>query len=419
MTYSEFSILYFNQYFLINLSVYLSILILIFFIFKSEIQTLLDPIVLVYIIPLANCLAIIFWLFNEKCIKNSDFYDLMIINLSFIFSFRIGLKLIKINTVKKVEKLNFFRIFYSIHSLIFVVIFFWFLKARGIVGFSEKLSLYLNNIILVYFSSFFILGQIIIIFIKRNYYFKKNKLDFILLFMNLIIQILIGGKSAILNFLSTCYISFIIIDRIKNKKNTIIKKNTEKKLLIISTIGVYLMFCLTNRTFNFEKIFSIAVFRFLGYGDVYYLAYPNDIISRINYPSFNNFFILSLLGPLKKIFSTVKDPILGFEIIKGLYGIQTPNFGPNSRYDVILQLTVGRYFGAVYSIFLGILMALIRKKIFFVKSFLGIYIHIYLFMSILNVITDNSMFAANFFPLIAILPMIYIISLLAYSIFKK
>ena len=108
--------------------------------------------------------------------------------------------------------------------------------------------------------------------------------------------------------------------------------------MIIGILGVVFGFSLVNN----EKIIYKIIHRVMSTGDIYYMLYINNNINKIEAISMLDYYVVSILRPiLKHIITLRENVVLGYQAIEIVYNIQTKEFGPNARYDVVWQLNLG------------------------------------------------------------------------------
>lgn len=141
--------------------------------------------------------------------------------------------------------------------------------------------------------------------------------------------------------------------------------------------------------------FLSLLFRFTAYGDVYWYAYPNNIIDSVNYDTPFLHFFSGFLGPLKIVsWENVEKPI-GVKLYWALINVDDGTIGgPNARIPIAAWVYF-KWGGLLFSLFAGVLMAKIiygvRKYI--PHSLLGIILYSFLYSAAINIPTDFLLFS--------------------------
>lgn len=252
------------------------------------------------------------------------------------------------------------------------------------------------------FSSLFILIY--------SFYLKDNKKKVYLLVFTLITldAILSGSKSALLTIFHSYFIyTFFYKDEIPKIK---------KKQILIILCFPFLILVLANNGSELG-IASAGVFtRMIANGDVFWYAYPNNIIDDIHIRnSFSNLFV-GLLGPFRLIDYHTVEPNIGlqinWEIEPTIYGT---NAGPNARPSIAGWIYY-KWYGIIFSFLIGCLISfcIYYLKKYFTKSILGIILFGFLYQNIITFLIDPLLgfnYLSNFFMNIIIYTIIILILL--------
>lgn len=212
---------------------------------------------------------------------------------------------------------------------------------------------------------------------------KKYLLIFALIFVN---SILTGSKSAILVFFQSYFIYAYFyggeVPRF-NKKYVVLLLLFPVAILLLSASGVE----------DLEAAGLGFFVRMIANGDVFWYAYPNDVIDRINVINpFTNFFV-GILGPFRLIDYQSVEPSIGalinWEIEPSLYGT---NAGSNARPAIAGWIYFGWY-GILFSFLLGCFVSYLIYHIrkYFSQSLLGIILYGFLYQSVITFIIDPSL----------------------------
>lgn len=393
MSYAEFSIVLFQNFYYFLLGFFL-IFIILFLIYKKYFFNIFDPLILLFI-NLSSCLVVILYLLLFKQQSNkSELMVLLLINLIFLITLKF--KLLKKNIFfgKKLNKKRF-RIYYCIHTIFFLLVVVFFIKEVGLKLIQSKLTAFSNIGWLNYMRTFFIPSQLVLLIIKRELYKIKHKKDYIVFLIVFFLYVISGSKVGIVNMIILIFISLGHINKMqKNRIYLNLKKNI-KKILIVAVIGILLGFKLTGGT---ENILKRIIFRIISAGDIYYMLYVNNNINKVQNLDLINYYFLLVFKPILKYFIDIKENLsLGRQAVEIVYGIQTNEFGPNTRYDTIWQLNCG-YFGIVGGYLSASLIAFFRR--IKTKNFYILNLLLLILVSIESILTDYTLFGVVIFSII-------------------
>ena len=143
--------------------------------------------------------------------------------------------------------------------------------------------------------------------------------------------------------------------------------------------------------------FLSLLFRFTAYGDVYWYAYPNNVIDSINYHTPVLHFFSGLLGPLKIVsWENVEKPI-GVKLYWALINSDDGTIGgPNARIP-IASWVYFKWGGLLMSLIFGYIMAKVIYSIrkYIPHSLLGIIIYSFFYSAALTIPFDTTVFFDN------------------------
>lgn len=415
MSWEEFYFLLFEKDFYKLIFLYgINFLGLLLF-FKKDINNLFDPLNIM-IINLSSCFAILIYLLIDGLIGYKYFYQLAVINVSFLITFKTVLSYKNIIILKKRLDVNFFKIYYIIHIILFFLTVMYFYKVINTKLMINKFSPFDNQGLLKYASTFLFPGQLILVFIKREMYGYKNKIDYLIYILIFILFFFSGGRTSTITYFLYVFSILYFLNSIQ--VNYLYKKVKKYSLIIfiLGFIGVIVLFSLVNNENNLEIILKKILHRILSSGDTYYMFYVNDNIKKIEGISFFYYYIFPIIYPILKRIINLKEIIYpGFQIIEVIYGLKTTYMGPNTRYDLVWQMNLG-YFGIIGGILSGILMGIIRK----VKTlnFIFLEVIVILFVNLETMITDFGLFGKFLFSCIFMLSLLLSISYFIFKIIK-
>lgn len=181
-------------------------------------------------------------------------------------------------------------------------------------------------------------------------------IDFFMVVFFLITSILSGSKSSFLN-LAFAYFFVHIFFRYHGL-------NPVGEIRFFGRGGVILMFAffvvmLMGMMTESDSFIVGLVIRFVMSGDIYFMAYPNDVISQI--PAHNWFLSIfqDSLGMLRIVPWDSLPGSLGGSLFKILDPLSAVG-GPNSRHNVYGVFLFGVIGGCIYSFLLGVLLGVSR-----------------------------------------------------------
>jgi len=131
-------------------------------------------------------------------------------------------------------------------------------------------------------------------------------------------------------------------------------------------------------------------YRFIGTGDVYWMAYPNDVMSNVHLGNSFEYLFSGILGPLRLIDNTQISPPVGAQLNwylnPSIYGVM---IGPNARPPVLGYVLFG-WFGLLFSFILGLFVSfsLFRLPGIFPKGFITSTFVLYIYLAVQNFIGD-------------------------------
>jgi len=138
-------------------------------------------------------------------------------------------------------------------------------------------------------------------------------------------------------------------------------KRVVKFIPIIISSGVVVMLLTTSG--SIQSAFIGLGLRFVSTGDVYWMAYPNEVITTINLENSLSYLFSGILGPLRLINNNnIPAPVgaqLTWALNSDLQGIMV---GPNGRPPVLGYVLFG-WWGLLYSFILGLFVSFFLFKL--------------------------------------------------------
>lgn len=212
---------------------------------------------------------------------------------------------------------------------------------------------------------------------------KKHFFIFILIFIN---SVLTGSKSAILIFFQSYFIYNYFY-------KGIVPKLDKKYWGVLLLFPIIILLLSASGVKNLEAAGLGFFVRMVANGDVFWYAYPNDVIDHIRISNpFTNFFV-GILGPFRLIDYQSVEPSIGalinWEIEPSLYGT---NAGSNAR-PAIAGWIYFKWYGVFFSFLLGCFVSFLIYHIrkYFPKGLLGVVLYGFLYQNMITFIIDPSL----------------------------
>lgn len=218
---------------------------------------------------------------------------------------------------------------------------------------------------------------------------KYRKFRYLFWLLLIIINSMLSGSKGAVLVLLTAY--FIYVFFYQGKRPHVKKKYY---LLFLLVPVFILMTADSSDSAGFIDALGAFMYRFMAFGDVYWYAYPNNVLEKVSFDHPYWTFFSGLLGPFRLLDYDLVDKSIGIQLFWAVepseYGVIS---GPNARLAVMGYCYWG-WFGILFSIFCGWLMAYLLYGIrkYFFQSLLGIFIFGYLYSISVSIITDFSFF---------------------------
>jgi len=224
----------------------------------------------------------------------------------------------------------------------------------------------------------------------------------------LIFSILSGSKGAFMTF-GLAYFIYALYSMRWGDYNVFfkIKKFLYKFIFIAVAIATIVILASEGS----ENPFLFILLRIGQSGDVYFMAYPNDVIDKI--PTMDWFIALfaSPLSLLKIIPREMVPEPMGYFLMQ--YHNPSIEFrGPNPRMNVFSYVYFGIVYSPIYCFLIGVLTSFFRNRLFYLlpSNILGCIVYFLLLNSALKLEPDFHYALADFINIITILPFFVLIS---------
>lgn len=233
-----------------------------------------------------------------------------------------------------------------------------------------------------------------LIYLMDKFYKKQFKRKYLYCSIFYLITCLLdGGRGAIMNF----FFAYFFYRAFYVGKMPKIKL---KYLLVVP------LFALVSISFQMvtegESALLMLGERIVAFGDVYYFAYPNDVINTIKLPDP----ILHLLSPILRPFRIVSYTLdealpLGSKVLYAMnseYELAEVMSAPNTRIPIASWIYF-KWYGLVLSFLVGYSISLIifRFRKYFHHTVLGVACYSYIYLQAVAGCTDLNLFLGSLF----------------------
>ncbi len=213
---------------------------------------------------------------------------------------------------------------------------------------------------------------------------------FSIVFVIVIINCLLSGaKGSILTLTAWFFVYMFFF-----KKRNMFLKNRKYLLLLLLFPIVVLILYKGSSSQSLSKAVQDLLFRFIANGDVYWMAYPDNVIDNIHYQHPLVTLFAGILGPFRLESYEAIEPSIGiqlfWEVEPSMYG---RIMGPNGRLAVTGWCFFG-WAGLLLSAIMGWLFSFIvfRSRKYFPNSILGIFVYGCLYRIAMYIIADPALF---------------------------
>jgi hypothetical protein len=252
------------------------------------------------------------------------------------------------------------------------------------------------------------------VFLTIYFLYEKNKnltfkiYTYISIFFIVVFSVLSGSKGAFVTFGLAFFIYTLYSLRWGDWTLFYTIKKFIYKFALVAVVVAIIVISLSEESGN---PFLFILLRIGQSGDVYYMAYPNDVIDKI--PTMNWFIALfasplNLLGIIPR--EMVPQP-MGFFLMQ--YHNPSVEFrGPNPRMNVFSYVYLGIIYSPIYCFILGAITSFFRNKLFYLlpRSIFGCILYFLLLNSALKLEPDFHYALADFINILIILPFFILLS---------
>lgn len=408
-----------------NWFLYLASVVIVFFVyfivFKKYYISVLDPFTFTcFFSAMAITVPVFLFFVNEITVRL--FISFVLTQLFFFLGFRIfsPIEINKIEPRKKLDidgqEIRFIKWFFIIIGFTNVSLQLFSYKLVGIPLLAEsRLGIYgesggISNLlkrILEVTSQCYIFLTIFFIYLERkNLLFKVYTTISIVIIV--VFSVLSGSKGAFMTF----GFAFFIYALYAVKWGDFSIFFTIKKFIIkFGVVALLLALAVIALSEESGNPFIFLLFRIGQSGDVYYMAYPNEIVDKI--PSLNWFIglfasPLSLFGLIPR--AMIPDP-MGYFIMQYHY----PNIefrGPNARMNILSYVYFGIIYSPIYCFIIGGLLSFFRNRLFYLlpSNIFGCIVYFLFLNAALKLEPDFHSSLADFINILIILPVFVFLS---------
>ncbi len=408
--------------------------LIVFFILRKHIYSIFDPLAFGMILSIC-AYSTVFFSYHFNLINHYYFFSFVLTQSLFFFGFLMNAPIKQRDftmnySMNKNNEITPAFFIYMISSILYII-------SQLIVYYVSGIPLFMESRLETFTggSGYGILGRIIYVtsivslsFATYRLLFKKNNIfanfyDYIIIFFSIVVAVLSGSKAGILLLI------FIIFLTVFFARKSFFNPKIEKKFQKISISLLIILFPVTFLTLfiqlgfdNLNEILISLLLRFVHTGDIFFMAYPNDVLAYLN-TNENGFFALfrSILGALRIVSWENLPTNLGLQVFWYHYDTDLVT-GPNARHNVFGLFYFGFMGSLLFSFFLGYIYSFIRNKLYKLLKYKesNVILYTLLVMSINYIGQDPSGQTVDYlFSILLIFPPIYFISLMMFQLSKK
>lgn len=424
-----------------NINLFFGILIFSFilhyFIFRNQVESLLDPYFL-SVFSSVFCLTDVFFMFFVNKISFYMFVSYVLTQLGFILGFYTfknrkelirEVKIIDSNTSVTSKNLIAFYFFSFIYLLSEIIIF----LTKGIPLFMiSRLETFsggggagvLGRITEV--SSIFSLYAFFLV-IRVDKFRLSEFPKYLIITLIFLTFMLSGSKSSFLTvfYVFWCYILFSQIKGGNYHKYLRLLRNNLKSIILVSFILVCLVIYIQSKNESADKIEETLnpvvalAFRFIYGGDIYWFSYPNDVYLSIDGDRWFAALFTDTLGFFRIYEWNELPEVIGLTM-KRYHHPSDVITGSNARHNVFGLIYFG-FFGSIFfSYVLGLILSFVRNKLpyYLGNTFLGGGVFTFLIIKTAGLDTDPVLSVTNFNNLVFIFPIMFLCYLVLIEFLK-
>ncbi|MGE6133690.1 oligosaccharide repeat unit polymerase [Aeromonas salmonicida] len=400
-------------------------LLITYLIIRKLIYSVFDPMFFFFLLSGSGYSVVLLLYFKDK-ISGFYFFSFLLTQFLFFLSWYLSASFINDRNDKSAIKIDSTSIlFYYVSLVLFISCQLLVYKLIGIpLLMDSRLDAFsggggigtLDRIIFVsgivsYAFAFFRMSMKI----KRN--IIEKLVDLLVIVFMLLSKSLSGSKAGVLDLVFFAALTIIFL------RSTVSDLSVEKRINKIFLLAILIslpmgmltyIIQMSNSSEDAGDILSLLakfMFRFVNTGDIYYLSWVNDYISRVSSENGMVALFSDFLGSTRLIDRTQLPEHLGFAVF--LEHTTTPNtIGPNARFNVFSM----HYFGLIGSILFAIICGMVcgfirgRLRYIFPKSTSSLMLYVVLAYSATFIEQDpNSMFLKYVWNIILYYSTVYLL----------
>jgi len=204
------------------------------------------------------------------------------------------------------------------------------------------------------------------------------------------------------------FFCFLLLNASKYKTYFNNFRKTERVIILSGIFFAYLtIFIQAVVSGGDTNYFYIFMFRLIASGDIYFFSYVNGLIEHVSGEK-------PFLAMFGEVFSTLRivprdqqPKVLGYQFYQMFFDSDTVA-GPNSRHNVFGYVYFGFYGSIVFSYLIGLLLSVVRNKLFYVlkKNIVGQVVFLLLYLNLVSLETDPPMAFSAVESILTIFPFI-------------
>lgn len=378
----------FNILLIGNLSLYLVILMgygLLYYLFlRKEIDSFFDPFLFLVIGSyFSQTVLLLLYLTNNVCLSSFVYGCLsevfFFIGLGVFKRIRVGIRA----TARSRDNFLQIRVLQYVSFFVFFVLQLYVYYRKGIPLFQEeRLALFRNTSGFGIFDRIIDAASYIVVFSSFYLFFKKAKKKQLIFVAIVLLSTLLSGSKA--SFLMVAFIAYICLVYEKRRMYT-------NKLVIFLVLVVPIFINILHQKVSFNTAILYTIFRFIKFGDIFYIALPHDIYKSVELSGngvkmlFSDLFGMLRISP----WSSFGTPI-GFQLFNFVHPANKLMIGPNVRHNIFGLIYFGKFGGILFSFCLGSFVSFFKKRfdISADKSFLTKLVTGFILLKVYSLNTD-------------------------------
>lgn len=406
--------------------------ILTYFFVRKQVYSIFDPLFFNFLMA-AAAYSVVFYLYYFQLINDYYFYSFILTQAAFF----IGLSFFKMpQNDMNFDKKNLY-LAKGITVYLYLISFFLFFMLQLIVYYYNGLPIFMDSRLEIFSggSGFGIIGRIIYVtstvslvvasyslIFKDSLKLPKILHKFVFIFY-VFVAVVSGSKGALIVMI---FIMSLMLYFSRRKYNSDqIEKKANKILIFIVflafPVAIFTVMIQSGYESYSEALLAI-VMRFVRTGQIFYMAYPNDILW--SFPDANGFiaFFRDIFGALRVVSWNELPANHGFLAFQYHYPTIDTLTGPNDRHNTFGLFYFGFFGSIIFSFLMGFIMSFIRNFLYKYLKFnlINMSLYVLLVMAANNLNQDPSGMAIGyFFSIFLVFTPLFLISYMLFEISQK